>query len=392
MIFRNTAILVFSGFISGLGMLLFASGRFFPIEPDLVNATLVFVAWQALGVIISKLGADQIVFASCMGNACSIDIRPVLLRKVLPIGLAFFVISLTKYPLLIALLMLVSILLDAASVLLQSKLNADLAVRKIFFASLLNYPVFLLLLYAVASHMEASLPIIVACFCLASLLRLVYLVGFSGAAGHDAQRMQIDGSLMLGAYQGINFWIFRGGQIAAGLSLYAGHQAVIAKLMFFWTSIELIDRFNLTVTPVVYRSLLNNDRRANLAIIAGMSLFLSALFVSFYSFSSRFLGMSLEPQYAVALGVNALLLFLPNYFVFRAVRGNQYKLLVNAGTASCVVAGALFGIMLLIADPVLALAAYIPCQLALMCAFVIALEANIMGSHAYDKDAVAESV
>jgi hypothetical protein len=394
MIIKNTFFLVFSGFIGGLGMLLLASGRFFEIDASLISAAIVFIAWQALGVTVSKMGADQIIFATCIGRDCSVDIRPVMLRKILPAATVFVAVSLTRYSPAVAALLFASIVLDCASILLQAKLSADLKVEKIFAASLLNYPAFLLILFFVPRHFDVSLLLIVACFCLSSLLRFAYLAIAAGTpAGSAASpRIRIEGSLTLGVYQGINYWIFRSGKIAAGLSLFSGHEAVVSKLIFFWTAIELIDRLNLSVTPIVYRRMVQEDRGANMAMIGGISLLLASLFLAFYWFSSALLGMGLSRAYGTALVVNALLLFLPNYLIFRATRNADYAVLVGAGVCSCAAAGALFVYLLFKGDPLLALALYAPSQMLLLCVFTLVLNINPQRSRLHDKNVVTDSV
>lgn len=394
MVIKNTIFLVFSGFIGGLGMLVLASGRFFQIDAALVSATLVFIAWQALGVTVSKMGADQIIFATSIGHDRSIDIRPVLAKKVLPVAVIFGLFSLTKYDTLITALLLTSIMLDCVAILLQSKLNADLRVKKILAASLLNYPAFLVLLYAATLLIPVDFITIVACFCISSLLRFVYLVWcFRSSWGSGVTQLErIEGSLTLGLYQGINFWIFRVGKIAAGLGIYAAYQDSVSKFIFFWTAIDLIDRFNLSITPVVYRRMVEGERRTNRLIIVGMSLFLAALFAGFYGFSAWFMDMELPWPYAMALTINAMLLFLPNYLIFSTTRAGDYTSLVGAGAASCAVSGILFGVMLLQGDALLALVLYAPCQMLLLSVFSFLFQARPERSRSYDKSIATESV
>jgi hypothetical protein len=393
MVIKNALYLIFSGFIGGLGMLLLASGKFFQIDAALVSATIVFIAWQALGVTVSKMGADQIIFATCIGSDRHIDIRPVLLKKILPAATIFMIGSLTKYAPLVAALLFASIVLDCVSILLQSKLNADLMVRKILAASLLNYPAFLLLLYAATLLLKVDFVLIVACFCLSSLLRFSYLVYlFRSSFIASEQQMRIEGSLTLGLYQGINYWIFRAGKIAAGLSIFANEQDAVSKFIFFWTAIELIDRFNLSVTPIVYRRLVSDERRTNGILIGGMSFMLALMFLAFYWFSGAFLDMALDWKYGAALTLNAMLLFLPNYLIFSKTRAGDYALLVGAGIASCVVSGLLFGLMLLRGDPLLALLLYSPCQMLLLSVFSLVFKALPARSRSYDKSVATESV
>lgn len=393
MVIKNALYLIFSGFIGGLGMLLLASGKFFQIDAALVSATIVFIAWQALGVTVSKMGADQIIFATCIGSERNIDIRPVLFKKILPAAAVFMIGSLTKYAPLVAVLLFVSIVLDCVSILLQSKLNADLMVRKILVASLLNYPAFLLLLYIATLVIKVDFVLVVACFCLSSLLRFMYLAFlFRSSFASSEHLMRIEGSLTLGLYQGINYWIFRAGKIAAGLSIFGTEQATVSKFIFFWTAIELIDRFNLSITPIVYRKMVSDDRRKNGFIIGGMSLMLALMYLAFYWISGAFLDMALDWKYGAALTLNALLLFLPNYQIFSTTRAGNYALLVGAGIASCVVAGALFGLMVLRGDPLLALLLYAPCQMLLLSVFSLVFKTLPARSRSYDKSVVTESV
>lgn len=393
MVIRNTVYLVLAGFIGGLGMLLFTSGRFFAVDSALINATVVFIAWQALGVTVSKLGADQIIFASCVGNRRSVDIRPVVVSKIIPIAAVFAAVSLAKYPALIVVLLFLSIALDAVSILLQAKLNADLEVRKVFAASFLNYPVFLIVLYLVAMLSAVDLTVVALCFCASSLLRFFYLWFFAGAAASpgEASSFKVDGSLVLGAYQGINYWIFKGGQIAAGFAFFSKESATITTFMFFWTAIELIDRFNLAVVPVVYRMLLQTRGGSRVALIAGMSLFLSMLFLAFAWLSASFLGISLAPLYAAALWLNAVLLFFPNYLIFMLIREGNYLKLVQAGLLSSAVATVLLVMLSLSGLPLLALVLYAPCQLVLLCVFSLALQGRTLGRFMHE-NALTDSV
>ncbi|HEY0847742.1 MAG TPA: hypothetical protein VGE12_20420 [Noviherbaspirillum sp.] len=393
MVIKNTFYLVFSGFIGGLGMLLLASGKFFDIDAALVSATIVFIAWQALGVTISKMGADQIIFATGIGNDRTIDIRPVVATKIVPAAAAFLLVSLTKYPILTAVLLFVSIVLDCVAILLQAKLNADLKVKKILVASLLNYPAFLVLLYGATLAGNVDFLTMVACFCVSSLMRFAYLVWiFRASFAGGAHYVRIEGSLTLGLYQGINYWIFRAGKIAAGLGIYAAHQDSVSKFIFFWTAIELIDRFNLSVTPIVYRRMVAGDARSNGIVIGAMSLALATLFLPFYWFSGAFLGMKLSWTYGAALTLNAMLLFLPNYQIFRATRAGDYAALVVAGVASCSLSGAMFAVMALRGDPLLALLLYAPSQMLLLSLFTVLFQAWPARSRSYDKSVATESV
>lgn len=383
MILQKAFYLVSSGFIGGLGMLLLTSGRVFEMDSTLITATIVFIAWQTLGVTVSKLGSDQIVFATSVGNPHLIDMRPVIKRKVVPIAAAFALFSIFKYPVLTILVLFISIVLDAASILLQAKLNAELEVKKVFTASLLNYPAFLLMLYVVTLAGNVGLQSVAVCFLLSSLLRCTYLTLASKIwnvrAYHAA--IPLKGSIVLGAYQGINYWIFKGGQVMAGLSVFSGWSNDIAVFFFFWTAIDLIDRFHLAVVPLIYRQLADGGPRFNATLIAALSLFLSTAFLIFVWVSRTWLHIRVDSTYAIGLWLNVLLLFVPNYLVFKAVRQGHYLTLVRAGFAACALSSAFFAALYIHGSGMLALVMYVPCQLLFLCIFIAALEGSKRTAH-----------
>lgn len=383
--------LLLAGAIGGIGMLLFTSGKVFPVAPEIVTATVAFIAWETLGVTVAKMAADQIVFSQCLGRDCRIAVGTLVRTRVLPAAALFALASLAKYPPLLCVLLFVSVALDSVAVVLQAKLNAGLAVRRVFVASLLNYPVFLLLLFAAAMMTAVELAAVALCFTLASLLRLLFLL----AAANAGQRqdpglppMQIEGSVVLSAYQCINYWIFKAGQVVAGMGVYAAYSSDIARFMFFWTAIEMLDRFQLALSPLVFGKMVNGEPRYGIA----MSVLLGAMFLAFASGSMLLLGTHVEPVHFAALAAQSLLLLYPNYLIFLAVRRADYLRLTLAGAAACLLASAASATLFFSGQKLPALLLLTPCQMLLLCVFLRVAERQPLRHVSHDTTPATEPV
>lgn len=358
--------LLSAGAVAGVGMLLLASGHLFAITPTILAALLGIMTWQMLGVTICKLGADQVVMATCFGTNSAVNIQPVFYRRILPLAVAFLGVSFFRYSPLLSVLIFLSLLLDVASVIYQAKLAAELKSFELFFSNLLNYPIFLLLIFLVGMTSEIGLTTAVMVFLASSLARFVYL-HFLLTRGQNDDVLFVQGDFNIGIYQGINFWIFRGAQIAIGSSVLAYPPLFVADLFFFWKGIELLDKVNTALFPLFFRIV--NAMATPLkrfGVLTAISFGYCLMFFVFYFGSKFFVGKTMPSWGLMGLVANIAMVLPVNYLVFRMIRVERTKLLLLCGVVVCIISGLVFSGAVLAGLSGPAIVLLTPLQLCLM--------------------------
>jgi hypothetical protein len=172
------------------------------------------MTWQVVGLVIAKLGMDQVAFAAVSVNKNShfevfllIKKRSSYLACVISIVGAFF------FDIYVAFSLFVSILLDTFSTIRMSELNAREEFIKASTANLLNYPVFFCGIFVSSFLFELSEIYILALFCASSFLRAVWLQ-LNQIPTLDLVPVESNSDVRMVVQQVLNSLMFRLDQIA----------------------------------------------------------------------------------------------------------------------------------------------------------------------------------
>lgn len=202
-----------SGVISAIGFMLIASQRWSLFDQHLAAFIILFVQWQTLGLTISKVGIENVVFAvvSSDRNKC-FDSWQFILRKVLPLAGLYSVVVWFIFSPLAALVSFGSILLDASSLIIMADLNARGYYRITSISNLLNYPIFFLILVYLHYLDKLNLNFALGTFLFSSLLRWLWLAK-TRVIPANREEVICTASLEMGMQQVLNYLLFRNDQL-----------------------------------------------------------------------------------------------------------------------------------------------------------------------------------
>jgi len=165
-----------SGVIAAGGLTLVASHRSPALSGELAVFILLFVQWETFGLLLAKVGLDQLVFAAVTANPrLHLRLARTFKLRVLPIASLFGLVCLLWFPPLASLALAGSVALDVYSLAVLAELNARKLHSAAAIGNLLNYPVFLGLLFAAAAVGKPSVLLVAAAFTASSAFRAAFL-------------------------------------------------------------------------------------------------------------------------------------------------------------------------------------------------------------------------
>ena len=210
-----------SGAVAAIGLTLIASGRLHIMAAELTVFLLLFVHWQVLGVVICKVGLDQLVFAVSRDPTVHLELAKVMMCRVAPLAIVFSCACLWVFPPLVCVAICASVVCDVLSTLLLAELNGRGQHGSAAFAGLLNYPVFFVLLALVPLVMSPNVLAVAATFGLSSLGRASWL-GCLRRKPEGAVDARPTGSVGLVTQPVLNHILFRADQLALAIPALRG--------------------------------------------------------------------------------------------------------------------------------------------------------------------------
>ena len=213
----SAAKLLGSGVVSALALTIVTSNRWNLLDPGVGVTLVLFLQWQILGLTLTKMGIDQIIFAAVTENPRQQPTaRAHMLRRALPLGILFSVLVAVVFGPWYGLACLFSLVLDTHAILLLADLNARERYTEVMVASLLNYPLFFLLVFGLqAAWRPVTTGIVLVLFVLTSVTRWVWLT-FNRSAPSTFQTISYQGTALTGAVPLLNFLMFRVDQVLLG--------------------------------------------------------------------------------------------------------------------------------------------------------------------------------
>ncbi len=188
--------------------LLLASSRYSPLQSNSVTWIILFIQWQVLGLTISKLGAEQTVFATVSRNpGVRFDARRHVLKRAFPLALVFALPAMLVFPVWTMPIIVATIAFDTWSLLLIADNNARGNYGVTAAAKLLNYPLFFLLLFVGGIMADWSLHGVLIAFCASSIARWLFLVSRPAPLGTSLAA--VGNNLPMGFQQALNYGLFR---------------------------------------------------------------------------------------------------------------------------------------------------------------------------------------
>lgn len=223
------AALGITGFLSAAALLVLGSNRVPGVSAELVTAIVLMVQWHALGWALSKLGIDYAVFNIVAKHPDRyFRLGDVLRGPSLAVTLCFGIACGLLFEPKVAALLAAAIVADTLSAIRGAELNARRRFYITAFGNALNYPLFVVLLWALSRQTPVTFPVAVGLFTLTSWLRLIWFVACSHGLFRTRQpaRITLHGTV---AMQGaLNVGLFKLDQIGLAALFFCGAQSLAA--------------------------------------------------------------------------------------------------------------------------------------------------------------------
>lgn len=347
-----------SGLFAAVGFVLLASEQAFNVEKSETTTFLLIVAFHTFFITISIFGADKQVIASATGRTtcirlskgftlwiCAASCFSALCFKL------FFDLSLSISGALSA-----AIFFDSLCIVRQTWLSTQQRAHHVLISNFFRYPLFFLGLYAAGTFSPVHLPALNLLFAGTSAIRFLYLY-LTPHRPEESEVIVINPQKEVGIYQIINFLLFRGGQLGAGLTITQEDPIFLASLFFYWKAIDLIDKGFVYVLPATFavtNSLSTHSRRLSItALSICASLF---IVITTNIFDVQPIGLL---AFSFAL-IHAALLLPTNLNVLTHYRSSSYATVFNFGILSLSANAIIMGAVIFLHSFTLALVAWTP--------------------------------
>lgn len=370
-----------SSVVSAVGLILIASNRWSVFDTAAAVFLILFIQWQTLGLTIAKTGVEQVVFAMVSRDeGVFLDPARYVLRRALPLAIPFSVIVCFVFSPWAGAVALGTILLDTWSLIIMADLNARKRFGLAAVSNLLNYPLFFLGILALGRFVEPTIPLTLALFLLASLVRCMFLAG-NRFVSEGMREVSCTAGIGMGVQQGLNYLLFRLDQLVlallgvrfltegdAGLYVFlakfpelaAGVMGVAATVIF--PSLYLRYPFRRREIPA-------RLARHGLLITGYVAVMALVLLV----YTRLRVGTDVSPWLLAPFLVHAVAIILVNNLTYSALRqGYLRRLLVNLALA--VAAGLAMAAFLPFGFDLYLLAWIVPVQLLVFIALTFALD------------------
>lgn len=217
----NGLALLGSGGVASLGFAALTSGRVSAMDSAVAVGLLLFIQWQVIGITIAKLGVESLVFVTVHRDP---SVRPTLRHHIatrtLPLALLFSILVGFIFSPVIGALCFVSVALDAHAASMVAELSARERFMETAFVSLLNYPLFFLVLFTLSSWSRLDLIDVLVIFTGSSFARWIYL-RLRARRNRTLRPISVVAGVGMGMQQLLNFLLFRIDQLFLGTALAA---------------------------------------------------------------------------------------------------------------------------------------------------------------------------
>ncbi len=337
----SAAKLLGSGVVSALALTIITSNRWHLLDPGVGISLVLFLQWQAFGLTVTKLGVDQVIFAAITDNPHRRVVTTAhMRRRAAPLGLAFSLVVSVVFNPWYGLACFLSLVLDTQSILRLADLNARERYTSVMTASLLNYPLFFLLVFGLQVWRPVTIGLALAMFVMTSVARWAWL-SVHRSLHSRLPALSCQGTALTGVAPLLNFLMFRVDQVLLGTTVVTTFVATIGsdfvrQLLFLGRYQELLSggiamltgillpRLHLRYPFSIREILMTAATRRWLILvhIIGVGLSLAA-----YTLVWR--GAPLPTILLVSVAVSALLILPANVLTYSMIRQGHLRGLVR---------------------------------------------------------------
>lgn len=347
-----------SGFVAAVGFVVFATGHFFNVSQIDNTSFLLIVSLLVFSLTAGVFGSDRQVLALSTGFKTSIRISNRLILWNIFVSFFSFIYLLYSFHLAVysAFALSLSVALDAFAVIIQSWLSTQMRSGIVFLSNFLRYPLFFLIIYLFGLLFTVSIEFLCLLFSLSSIVRFIFLLQFV-RKGYDFHVIHISMNKSIGLYQIINYVVFRGGQLVAGLPFFSLDKASLPGVILCWKVIELIDKSFVYLMPIIFNIYNKFSKKQFYFFLAILCSGACLVFFLFYFWSSP-----------GTISFSLLLLFLFHVFFLLPVnlsvlikyRNFQYRIVFISGLFSLVFTFLFTGVIYHFFSPEVVVVAWTP--------------------------------
>lgn len=245
--FPIIAKLLGSGLLTSIGLVLLSSGKIDYISNEISVKILLFIQFQIIGITIVKYGLDTLVFAKMLENNNSIyDPMEYLAGKGILLSLLCAVVYAMMYDYQFALVIFLTIILDVYSAITIIQMNVQKHYNYAFFANLVAYPLFFLVLIVSSIFFRYEYWQMVVLYALCIFFRFLLSWNFINSKKkiESIKTLHLEVPINLGIQQVLNFNLFKVDQIIISLSgivvLLGLSKADVQQVLFLTRFPELV--------------------------------------------------------------------------------------------------------------------------------------------------------
>lgn len=357
---RNTSIsallgflgLLSSGFFSAIGFMIIASNRWSILEPSTTVFLILYVQWQTLGLTISKIGIENVVFAAVSKDeSIFFSSQRYILQRVFPLAVLFSTVVYFVFSPFAALVTFFTLLVDIHSIIKMADLNARRYYLLTSIANLLNYPLFFLIMFVSLVFFDLKVNGILIIFLVCSLARWLWLIKMDIARNNMKKVFCVVGAAM-GTQQVLNYLLFRLDQIVLGTTVFSTFFVspdpdFIHKFVYMAKFPELISGVIVIAGTVLFPKFFI-CHPINLNFLCEQfkrhSVMIFCFFISIISFSVMYIniwvGDRINWLFAAPFLVHSVCIFPANVITYSMIRGGFLHGLVRNLAASVIIGSA----------------------------------------------------
>jgi len=245
-----------SGIISALGLTLIASNRWNLLDSAIVTFVILYMTWQTLGLTITKMGIDQVIFASVsQDQTIFFGERKFFKKWVFPISAGFSVLIAIIFSSWAGVVAFLTIILDTHSLMMMADLNARNHYGITAFSNLLNYPLFFIFIFSGSYFIKLNITIVLFLFLATSLIRWIW-VNSQKTSRHGKREVTSGIGVEMGLLQVFNYLMFKLDQIVLASTLFiVANSNFLAQYLFMAKFPELVSGILTAVGTVLFPKL-----------------------------------------------------------------------------------------------------------------------------------------
>ena len=245
-----------SGIISALGLTLIASNRWNLLDSAIVTFVILYMTWQTLGLTITKMGIDQVIFASVsQDQTIFFGERKFFKKWVFPISAGFSILIAIIFSSWAGVVAFLTIILDTHSLMIMADLNARNHYGITAFSNLLNYPLFFIFILISSYYIKLNITIILLFFLGTSLIRWIWL-NSRKTSPHGKREVTSGIGVEMGLLQVFNYLMFKLDQIVLASTLFiVANNNFLAEYLFMAKFPELVSGILTAVGTILFPKL-----------------------------------------------------------------------------------------------------------------------------------------